>query len=72
MVEGDFIPAGSKVAIVDDIITTGASLRFATRAILDEYDVEVVQWLVLVDRTEGMTKTDVPLTSVFTSAELLA
>jgi orotate phosphoribosyltransferase len=71
-VEGDFIPAGSKVAIVDDIITTGASLRFATRAILDVYAVEVVQWLVLVDRTEGMIKTEVPLTSVYTSEELLA
>jgi orotate phosphoribosyltransferase len=72
MVEGDFIPKGSKVAIVDDIITTGTSLRFATRAILDEYDVDVVQWLVLVDRTEGMIKTGIPLTSVYTSEDLLA
>ena len=72
MVEGGFIPEGSKIAIVDDIITTGASLRFATRAVQDEYHVDVVQWLVLVDRTEGKIKTPVPLTSVYSVEEILS
>jgi|YelNatPaOPRAMG01_1025707.scaffolds.fasta_scaffold02398_16 orotate phosphoribosyltransferase len=72
MVEGDRIPLGSKMAIVDDIITTGASLRFATRAVEEEYGAEVVQWLTLVDRTEGKVKTPVPLVSVFKAEDLLA
>ena len=72
MIEGDFIPEGSKVAIIDDIITTGASLRFATRAVEEELKVNVVQWITLVDRSEGMSKTLVPLTAVFTSEEVLA
>jgi len=72
MVEGDFIPAHSKVAIVDDIITTGRSLRFTSRAVQDEYNVEVAQWIVLVDRTEGLVKTPVPLTSVYTAEDILS
>lgn len=72
MIEGDYIPEGSKIAIVDDIITTGASLMFATEAVQEKYKVDVVQWLVLVDRTEGVVKTPIPLTSIFSAEEILA
>lgn len=72
MIEGDFVAAGSKIAIIDDIISTGSSLLFATRAVEKKFKAKVVQWITLVDRTEGRVKTPVPLTSVFTAEEILA
>ena len=72
MIEGDFVPVGSKIAIIDDIISTGSSLLFATQAIEKKFKAKVVQWITLVDRTEGRIETPVPLTSVFTAEEILA
>jgi orotate phosphoribosyltransferase len=51
LVEGD-VQAGSRVAIVDDVITTGGSTIKAITAARAE-GLEVAQVIVLVDREEG-------------------
>ena len=45
-------PSGSRVAVVDDILTTGGSIRESIRA-LEALDVEIVAIGVLVDRSGG-------------------
>jgi len=50
-IEGHFIK-GSKVAIVDDVITTGGSVLKAIKAV-EEEGCEVVKVIVIVDRHEG-------------------
>lgn len=51
LVVGDVKP-GDKVAILEDVITTGASTLKAIQAALD-FGLEVVSVLILVDRQEG-------------------
>ena len=50
-IEGHF-REGSKVAIVDDVITTGGSVLKAIKAV-EEEGCEVVKVIVIVDRNEG-------------------
>lgn len=50
-IEGQFVE-GSKVAIVDDVITTGGSVRRAIEAV-EAAKCEVVRIVVVVDRHEG-------------------
>lgn len=50
-IEGHFNP-GSKVAIVDDVITTGGSVQKAIEAVEAE-GCKVVKVIVIVDRNEG-------------------
>ena len=50
-IEGHF-NKGSKVAIIDDVITTGGSVRKAIEAVEAE-GCEVVKVIVIVDRNEG-------------------
>ena len=50
-IEGHF-KKGSKVAIVDDVITTGGSVLKAIKAV-EEEGCEVVKVIVIVDRNEG-------------------
>lgn len=50
-IEGHF-RKGSKVAIVDDVITTGGSVLKAIKAV-EEEGCEVVKVIVIVDRNEG-------------------
>lgn len=51
LVEGH-LPEGSRVAIVDDVITSGGSIIKAIRAV-EERDCRVVKVIALVDRHEG-------------------
>jgi orotate phosphoribosyltransferase len=44
---------GARVAIVDDVITTGGSLLRAIEAVREEAGAQVVKVLCLVDRQEG-------------------
>jgi orotate phosphoribosyltransferase len=52
-VEGPQPPAGSKVVILEDTITTGGSVLRGIEAVRREWEVEVAAVIVLVDRLEG-------------------
>lgn len=61
---GTTFEPGSRVLVVDDILTTGGSVR-DTLAALEEHPVEVVAIGVLVDRSGGATTFgQVPLTAI--------
>jgi orotate phosphoribosyltransferase len=61
---GTTFAPGSRVLVVDDILTTGGSVR-ETLAALEKHDVSVVAVGVLVDRSGGKTTfPDVPLFSL--------
>ena len=62
---GTTFGTGSRVLVVDDIMTTGGSIR-ETLAALAAYPVEVVAVAVLVDRAGGAVTFDVPLFAVST------
>ena len=73
LVEGD-VQAGSRVVIVDDVITTGGStIKAITAARAEGLEVELV--IVLVDREEGgkeeITKYISAVRPLFTKTELL-
>lgn len=61
---GTIFAPGSRVLVVDDIMTTGGSIR-ETLAALESHPVEVVAVGVLVDRSAGATTFgDVPLVAI--------
>lgn len=74
-IEGPDLPPGSRVAIVDDVATTGGSLLTAIRRVQEETDWQVAQVLCLVDRQEGarelLAQAGFSLEALFTAAELL-
>ncbi len=57
---GTTFPRGARVLVVDDILTTGGSVR-ETLAALAEHDVESVAVAVLVDRSGGKVDLGLPL-----------
>ena len=59
------IPAGTRVLIVDDVVTTGGSLA-ETSACVRHAGGEVIGIGVLADRTSGRTATDVPFFACLT------
>jgi len=73
MIEGPF-KKGWKVAVVDDVVTTGGSTLKACRAVEEEGG-EVVLALTLVDRLEGgrenLEKEGYKFVSLFTRNDLL-
>lgn len=61
---GTTFAPGSRVVVVDDILTTGGSVR-ETLGALEAHDVEVVAIGVLVDRSAGATTFgDIPLVAI--------
>ncbi len=68
-IEGRKITPGEKVAVIDDVLTTGGSILTAVAAVR-EAGGEVVLAVVLVDRLEGGTETlegqGIPVAPVFT------
>ena len=61
---GTIFAPGTRVVVVDDILTTGGSVR-ETLAALEAHPVEVVAVGVLVDRSNGATTFgDIPLVAI--------
>lgn len=73
-IEGPTLPTGARVAIVDDVATTGGSLLKAIERVKEETDWRIVHVLCLVDRQEGareiLAQAGYELTSLFTGEEL--
>jgi orotate phosphoribosyltransferase len=75
-IEGPFIEEGTPVAVVDDVLTSGGSLRLGIER-ARQAGGEVVAALVVVDRGEGGREAvvedlgDAPLHALFTAQELL-
>ncbi|MEA2003184.1 MAG: orotate phosphoribosyltransferase [Actinomycetota bacterium] len=68
------IRAGDKAVVVEDTVTTGGSMAGAVKALQAE-GVEVIQAIVLVDRSDGaasarLSDMGVPLIALLTSADL--
>ncbi len=68
------IVAGDRAVVVEDTVTTGGSMASAIAA-LQEEGIEVVQAIVLVDRSDGaaarlLGTMGVPLTALLTPADL--
>lgn len=59
----DIIEKGIKVGVVDDILTTGKSIR-ETLSALEEHNVEVAIIGVILDRSGGEVKLNIPLVSL--------
>jgi orotate phosphoribosyltransferase len=75
-IEGPFIEEGTPVAVVDDVLTSGGSLRTALEKARQAGGV-VVAALVVIDRDEGGRDAvdealgDAPLHALFTAPDLL-
>lgn len=72
LIEGPALGRGERVAVVDDVITTGASLLQAVEAVR-QAGAEVVEAIALVDREEGGSETiaarGVPVHALFTRSD---
>ena len=62
---GTFIAPGTKVLVVDDVMTTGGSVR-ATLDALSDVDAEAVAVALLVDRSGGNVDFGVPIVGLAT------
>lgn len=75
-IEGPFLEEGTPVAIVDDVLTSGGSLRTAVEK-ARQAGARVVAALVVIDRQEGGREAveplldGAPLHALFTAKELL-
>jgi orotate phosphoribosyltransferase len=73
-IEGPSLDAGARVAIVDDVATTGGSILQAIQRVQEETDWQVTRVLCLVDRQEGarerLAQAGYELTALYTGQEL--
>jgi len=73
-VEGPALPEGSKVAVVDDVVTTGSSLVKSIERLRNE-GYEPIQVVAILDREEGgsekLKDAGYRLESIFTRADLM-
>jgi len=73
-VEGPALPEGSKVAVVDDVVTTGSSIIKSIERLRAE-GYEPIQIVAILDREEGgnekLKAAGYDLESIFTRADLL-
>jgi orotate phosphoribosyltransferase len=73
-IEGPALRPGARVAIVDDVATTGGSMLQAIQRVQAETDWQIARVLCLVDRQEGarekLAQAGYELTALFTGEEL--
>lgn len=73
-IEGPELPKGSKVVVVDDVVTTGGSTITAVERLREEAQVEVLCAVALVDREEGgreaLEKMGVRMHALFRKSDL--
>jgi len=70
------IERNSKVVVIDDVLTSGQSIRDTIEAVREERQAVVVAVLVVIDREEGgkddiISKFNIPVISVFTKTDIL-
>ncbi len=72
MIEGPELPAGTRVVLVEDVVTSGGSVLKAARAI-EAAGAEVAKILALVDREEGAAERLSPYNfeALFTRRDLI-
>lgn len=75
-IEGPELVAGQRVAVIEDVVTTGgSSIRAVERIRESQPGVEIVGVYALVDRLDGggeaLAKLNLPLHAIFTKDELL-
>ena len=74
LIEGPSLPRGSRVVMVDDVATTGASLITAKK-VLQKEGIIVDCVVVIVDREEGarenLAKVDCPLIPLFKKRDII-
>jgi orotate phosphoribosyltransferase len=75
-IEGPPLPRGIRAALVDDVLTTGASLLQARDALREEAGVEVSDAFVVIDRQEGgrerLAAEGIRLTPLFSRSDFAA
>lgn len=73
-VEGPLLRAGSRVAVIDDVATSGKSL-IQSIDVLKQMGLEVVKAVCIVDRREGayeaLAEKKCPLISIFNASDFL-
>ena len=74
-VEGPLLKLGSRVAVIDDVATSGKSLLHSID-VLEQMGMKVVRALCIVDRQEGareaLAQKNCPLTSIFQLSDILS
>lgn len=74
-IEGPALPPGARVAIVDDVITSGGSLIQTRDALRDEAKAQVTDAFVVIDREEGgrerLEAEGIRVTSLFRRSDFL-
>lgn len=74
LIEGALLKPGDKVAIVDDVATSGSSL-IKSIEVLRAQKIKVTKAIVVVDRQEGakenLARLNCPLVSLFTKSDFL-
>jgi len=71
-IEGPLLKKGDRVALVDDVVTTGKSILQAMD-VLESLGVQIVKAISIVDRNEGareaLEKRHCPLVSIFAASD---
>ena len=57
---GFSLEKGQKVAVVDDVLTTGTSVREVIE-LVESYEAEIVKVILMLDRSAGKVKFDYPM-----------
>ncbi|OPX21128.1 MAG: orotate phosphoribosyltransferase [Desulfobacca sp. 4484_104] len=74
LIEGPYLAQRARVAIIDDVATSGGSILKAIRAVQQQTDWQIARVMCLVDRQEGarelLAQEGYELSVLFTGAEL--